>query len=341
MDGRVAVVTGASRGIGQRIAERLAAEGAAVALVARTVSPGTSRLPGSLDEVAERIRAGGGKAEAIQADLTDPEDVEALIARAEEALGPVDTLVNNAGVNFYGPAVDVRPSRYAIMFEMMVRTPFRLCQLAVPGMIERGQGWILNVTSKQARHPMGPPYPEWAADGSVPYGMCKAALDRLTTGLAAELHGTGVGVNALGTSALVMTPGVAVVSPHTPENAIVEPDDAMAEAALRICATPPGAMTGRIVYSMEFLGRDLPDGPWALSRTFLFFPNDPGGLMHVTISADLCQGHARCWEICPEVFSLDDVGHGMVTVTGPVPASLEEAVAKAAANCPERAITAS
>jgi ferredoxin len=63
--------------------------------------------------------------------------------------------------------------------------------------------------------------------------------------------------------------------------------------------------------------------------------------MHVTISADLCQGHARCWEICPEVFSLDDVGHGTVTVTGPVPSSLEEAVAKAAANCPERAIVVS
>lgn len=271
MDGRVAVVTGASRGIGQRIAERLAAEGAAVALVARTVTPGASRLPGSLDEVAERIRAGGGKAEAIQADLTDRADVETLIGRAEEALGPVDTLINNAGVNFYGPALDVRPNRYAIMFEMMVRTPLRLCQLAVPGMIERGQGWILNVTSKQARHPVGPPYAQWAADGSVPYGMCKAALDRLTTGLAAELHGTGVSVNALGTSALVMTPGVAVVSPHTPDNAVVEPGDAMAEAALRICATAPGAMTGRIVYSMEFLGRDLPDGPWALSRTFLFF----------------------------------------------------------------------
>jgi len=268
MDGRVAVITGASRGIGQRIAERLAAEGAAVAVVARTLAPGTSRLPGSLDEVAESIRAGGGKAEAIQADLTSPEDVETIIARAEEALGPVDTLINNAGVNFYGPALDVRPNRYEIMFEMMVRTPFRLSQLAVPGMIERGQGWILNITSKQARHPLGPPYPDWAADGSVPYGMCKAALDRLTTGLAAELHGTGVSVNALGTSALVLTPGVAVVSPHTPENASVEPDSAMAEAAVLLCGAPPGTLTGRIVYSMELLGRPLPDGPWALSKTF-------------------------------------------------------------------------
>ena len=268
MNGRVAVVTGASRGIGQRIAERLAAEGAVVALVARTLAPGASRLPGSLDEVATRIRAAGGTAETIQADLTSPEEVETVISRAEQAIGPIDTLVNNAGVNFYGPALSVRPSRYAIMYEMMVRTPFRLSQLALPGMVERGRGWVLNITSKQARHPAGPPYPSWAADGSVPYGMCKAALDRFTTGLAAELHGTGVSVNALGTSGLVMTPGVAVVSPHTPQNATVEPDDAMAEAALRLVLADPAEVTGRIVYSMEYLGRPLPEGPWTLSATY-------------------------------------------------------------------------
>ena len=272
MNGRVALVTGASRGIGQYIAERFAAEGAAVALVARTVSAGTSPLPGSLEEVVERIRAAGGRVEAIPADLTVPDDVETVVERAEAALGPLDLLVNNAGVNFYGPALDVRPRRYALMFQMMVHAPFRLCQLAVPGMVERERGWVLNITSKQARHPMGPPYPEWASDGCTPYGMCKAALDRLTTGLAAELEGTGVNVNSLGTSGLVMTPGVAVVSPHTPDNAPVEDPGAMAEAALELCGaaagTAPGAVTGRVAYSMELLGRPFPEGPWALSATF-------------------------------------------------------------------------
>jgi citronellol/citronellal dehydrogenase len=268
MEGRVAIVTGASRGIGQHVAERFAAEGAAVALVARTLAPGSSSLPGSIAEVVERIQVRGGRAVGIQADLTSPDDVETVVTRAEAALGPVDTLVNNAGVNFYGPALDIAPKRYALMFQMMVHTPFRLCQLAAPGMVERGEGWILNITSKQARHPLGPPYPEWARDGCVPYGMCKTALDRLSTGLAAELEGTGVSVNSLGTGGLVMTPGVAVVAPHTPDNSPVEPDGAMADAALLLCSAPRGTVTGRVTYSMELLGKPFPDGPWALSATF-------------------------------------------------------------------------
>jgi NAD(P)-dependent dehydrogenase (short-subunit alcohol dehydrogenase family) len=268
MDGRVVIVTGSSRGIGRQIAQRLAAEGAALALVARTATSQQSRLPGSLEEVLKEIRGAGGVAEAVLADLTVPEEVETIVARAEQALGPVDTLVNNAGVNFYGPALELPPRRYAIMFQMMVHAPFRLCQLAIPGMVARERGWIVNITSKQARHPKGPPYPDWASDGSVAYGMCKASLDRLSTGLAAELEGTGVSVNALGTAGLVMTPGVAVVSPHTPDNTPVEPDDAMAEAALRLCRAPAGTVTGRIAYSMELLGRPFPTGPWALSATY-------------------------------------------------------------------------
>jgi len=268
MEGHVAIVTGASRGIGQRIAELFAEEGAAVALVARTVEPGTSSLPGSMDEVIDRIKSKGGQAVAIPADLTNPDDVETIVERAEAALGPVDTLVNNAGVNFYGPALAIPDRRFGVMMQMMVRAPFRLCQLAVPGMIERRRGWVLNITSKQARHPMGPPYPDWASDGSVPYGMCKAALDRLTTGLAAEVYPHGVSVNALGTMGLVMTPGVAAVSPHTPDNAPVEPDDAMAEAALQLCSAPSGSVTGQITYSMDLLGRPFTEGPWSLSGTF-------------------------------------------------------------------------
>lgn len=180
MEGRVVLVTGASRGIGQHIAERFAGEGAAVALVARTDEPGNSRLPGSLKEVVGRIEERGGRAVAIRADLADPADIESIPGRAEELLGPVDTLVNNAGVNFYGPALDLSGRRYGLMFQIMVHTSLRLSQLMIPGMLEGGQGWVLNIISKQARNPVGPPYPDWARDGCTPYGMCKAALLRMT-----------------------------------------------------------------------------------------------------------------------------------------------------------------
>lgn len=267
LDGRVAIVTGASRGIGQRIAERFAAEGAAVALVARTVAPGEAPLPGSIDETAESIRSAGGRAVAVPADLSDPEQVDTIVARATDALGPVDILVNNAGVNFYGPALQVTSRRYDLMFQIMVHSTFRLCQLVTPGMVERGEGWVLNITSKQARHPKGPPFPDWSRDGCVPYGMCKAAIDRLTTGLAAELEGTGVRVNALGTSGLVLTPGVARVSPHTPDDVPVEPDDAMPAAALVLCSGPPST-TGRLAYSMDVLDRPFTEGVWSLADTW-------------------------------------------------------------------------
>jgi citronellol/citronellal dehydrogenase len=267
LDGRVAIVTGASRGIGQAVAARFAAEGAAVALVARTVAAGEAPLPGSIEETAGAIRASGGRAVAVPADLSDPDDVETIVERSTEALGPVDILVNNAGVNFYGPALEVTPRKYDLMFQIMVHTTFRLTQLVVPRMVERGEGWILSVTSKQARHPKGPPYPEWSRDGCVPYGMCKAAIDRMTTGFAAELEGTGVRVNALGTSGLVMTPGVAQVSPHTPDNVPVEPDDAMPEAALLLCHGP-SSMTGRLAYSMDVLDRPFVEGPWSLAETW-------------------------------------------------------------------------
>ncbi len=268
LDGRVAVVTGASRGIGRSIAELFAAEGAAVAVVARTATSGDSKLDGSVDEVVGAIVERGGRAVGIRADLTEPDDLESIIPRVEDGLGPVDILVNNAGVNFYGPALDIPAKRYDLTFQINVHAPFRLCQLAIPGMVERGRGWIVNITSKQARHPKGPPYPEWAADGCTPYGMAKAAVDRMSTGFAGETEGTGVSVNALGTWALVMTPGVAVVSPHTPDDVPVEPDDAMARAALKLCATEPGEVTGKVVYSMDYLDEEMPEGPWALTATF-------------------------------------------------------------------------
>ena len=254
LEGRTALITGASRGIGVAIAERFAAEGAAIAVSARTVEPGSNRFEGSLTETVEQIAKAGGKATAIQADLTIPEDRERLIAEAESALDRIDILVNNAAVTWFMPVADFSPKRRALMFETQVFAPMDLAQLVLPGMIKTGHGWILNISSGASRHPSVPPQPPFVPGGAI-YGMCKAALERLTTGLAAEVYESNIAVNSLSPSRVVPTPGTIfhhLVRPDDPTQ-VVEPPEAFAEAALALCSRPPRDLTGRVAYSQPLL----------------------------------------------------------------------------------------
>jgi citronellol/citronellal dehydrogenase len=252
-EGRVALVTGASRGIGAAVAERLAAEGAAVALVARSLDSHPDHLPGTLAETAARIRGRGGTAVAIQADLSDSAARPALHERARAELGDVDILVNNAAASFYLPFERVSASRFRVAFELNVRTPWELAQLAVPAMKARGRGWILNLSSATARLAAGPPFDAWSrSGGDLLYGTTKAALERFTRGLAAELYEHGIAVNALLPVAAVLTPGVAALG-VVPDGAPVEPVEAMAEAALALCTGDPRVLTGRIAESTPLL----------------------------------------------------------------------------------------
>src|SRR5207302_10150440 len=207
MDGRVAIVTGASRGIGQAIARRFAAGGAAVAITARTAEEGQHRLSGSLSTTASEIRRAGGTVLSVVADLSKEADREQLVTTVEDELGPVDVLVNNAAVTYFEPVLEFPERHFALMFAVQVRAPFELAQRVLPGMRERKRGWILNISSGAAVHPQGPPYAR-AVSGGTTYGMCKAALERFTTGLAAETYADGIAVNALSPSGLVKTPGV-------------------------------------------------------------------------------------------------------------------------------------
>ena len=252
LDGRVAIVTGASRGIGAEIARRFAAEGAAVAVAARTTEPGTSPLPGTIGETVGQIRAAGGTAVAIATDLSKPADRERLVEQATRQLGPPDILVSNAAVTYFTRVEDFKPRRYALMFEVQVQAPFHLATLVLPALREKGAGWILNISSGAARHPAIPPS-AWAARGSTVYGMCKAALERFSTGLAAELYQDNIAVNALSPNKVVPTPGTLFHHLTSQDDAEAEPPAVMAEAALMLCHRDPKSLTGRITYSQDLL----------------------------------------------------------------------------------------
>lgn len=252
LTGKVAIVTGASRGIGQAIARRFAAGGAAVAITARTAEEGDHRLAGSLATTATGIRAAGGSVLPIVADLARSADRARLIETVQRELGPIDVLVNNAAVTYFEPVGEFAERHFEVMFAVQVRAPFELAQLVLPAMRARRQGWILNISSRAAVHPVGPPYT--ARPGSTVYGMCKAALERFTTGLAGEVYADGIAVNVLSPSGLVPTPGVVFhgLTRGVPEDRL-EPPEIMADAAYALCSGDPRTLTGKVAYARPLL----------------------------------------------------------------------------------------
>ena len=248
--GRVALVTGASRGIGAAIATRLAMEGARVVASARTADSGESNLPGTLTETVQRIRDAGGEATAVKADLSSQDDRERLVAQTVDAYGPVDILVNDAAVTFFIPVEVFPEKRFKLMMEVQVWAPFHLSQLVLPSMRERKQGWIVNISSGAGIHPK---MPYGRGRGGTVYGMCKAALERFTTGLASEVYDDNIAVNVV-SPGLVDTPGVAVhglINEQTKDR--VQPIEYIAEAVYRLASGDPKTMTGRIDYADPFL----------------------------------------------------------------------------------------
>jgi NAD(P)-dependent dehydrogenase (short-subunit alcohol dehydrogenase family) len=260
--GRIAFVTGASRGIGAAIAERLAAAGATVAAVARSVDRERKGAPGTLRETVARIEARGGRAVAIEGDVLDAGSRARAVAACREQLGPIDILVNNAAQGPYRPFEKFTAEDFRLTFHANVLAPLELAQLVAPDMRRSGRGWILNISSATAELPQGPPYIAWEQRGGHHlYAASKAALNRLTAGLAAELHASGIAVNTLAPVAAVITPGVAAVGADKwIEPSMIEPVEAMAEAALALCCCDPEKLTGRVTYSLrllEELGRDV------------------------------------------------------------------------------------
>jgi len=258
ISGKVALVTGSSRGIGRAIAQRLASAGALVVVTGRSATAPVAGkrhgrehiVPGTLAETVALIEAAGGKAIALPADIENLEDCKALAGRAAEAAGGrLDILVNNAGFVDFAQIAEMDFSTFERTLTHYIRAPFLLSQAAIPYMREAGAGWIVNVGSQDSLPPARP-YPDHEKTrGYHVYAAAKAALNRLTQGMAAELIDENIAVNVVGPSTAIRTPGAdALIPAEFPTEDVAY----LAESVLAMCYLPAAERTGLVAFSMHF-----------------------------------------------------------------------------------------
>lgn len=253
LDGKVTIVTGASRGIGKSVAKLFAAEGAKVACAARTLGEGDHILEGSLSTTVSEIEKAGGTALAVQTDVSNEESCAHLVKTAKQTFGPVDVLVNDAVLSYYIPIKDYAVKRWTRAFAVNVHGPFMMSQKVLPDMIERRSGAIVNVSSGAAIGPGRGPYENPGMGGTM-YGATKAALERFSQGLAEELYQDSISVTCVSPSLVVPTPGTVYHKLVTgPDDSRGESPEMMARAILLLATEPLDKVTGRVTYSQAIL----------------------------------------------------------------------------------------
>ncbi|HEY6419594.1 MAG TPA: SDR family NAD(P)-dependent oxidoreductase [Candidatus Binataceae bacterium] len=253
LDGKVAIVTGASRGIGKSIADLFAKEGAKVVCSARTMKEGEHPLEGSLETTIAEIKKSGGEAIAVACDVSSEESIENLVKETRSRYGPIDVLVNNAALTYFIPVKDFPPRRWIRSFAVNLHAPFILSRHALEDMVPRKSGAIVNISSGAAIGPGRGPYnPASVFRGGVCYGAEKAALERFTQGLAEEVFEYNISVTCLSPSEIVVTPGT--VFHHLVEGPNEgEPPELMAKATLLLATEPLDRVTGLVTYSQQLL----------------------------------------------------------------------------------------
>jgi len=231
--GKVAIVTGASRGVGAALAVALAREGCSVACAARSTAGAPQRTAGTLDDTVARVREAGAEALAVPTNLAAEGEVVAMVARTVEHFGGVDILINNAAITFVG-GLDQPLKRHDLTMEVNYRAPLLAIREAYPSMEKRGGGAIVNVSSLAALQPL----PDMIA-----YGTSKLALEHLTLDAARELHPKGIAVNCFRIDIPVASEGFVANTPGADRSGW-EPSEVPAEGILWMLRQPP-SYTGR------------------------------------------------------------------------------------------------
>jgi NAD(P)-dependent dehydrogenase (short-subunit alcohol dehydrogenase family) len=228
LDGKVAIVTGASRGVGAAAAMALAREGVAVACAARATDADPLRLPGTIDATVRQITDAGGRAVAVPTNLAKEEEIERMVAITVEHFGRLDILVNNAAITFPGD-LDVPSKRYDLMMAVNLRAPLVAAHAAVPHMKQQGEGAIVNVSSAAAL---------MYIPGLMVYGMSKVALEHLTVSLAEQLAADRIAVNTFRIDLPVASEGFVANLPDV-DHSDWEPTVVPAEGIVWMLRQPP------------------------------------------------------------------------------------------------------
>jgi citronellol/citronellal dehydrogenase len=224
---KVAIVTGASRGVGAATAIALAEAGARVACAARATDETPLPLPGTIDDTVRRITEAGGDALAVPTNLAHEADVDAMVASTISHYGRVDILVNNAAITFPGD-IDLPLKRHDLVFAVNLRAPLVAAQAVIPSMREHGEGAIVNVSSAAALNYI---------PGLMAYGMSKLALEHFTVSLAAQLEPFGIAVNTFRIDVPVASEGFVANLPDA-DHSNWEPTEVAAEGILWMLRQP-------------------------------------------------------------------------------------------------------
>ena len=241
LTGRVAIITGASRGIGRAIALGLAQAGCRVVVAAKSIES-TERLPGSIHSVAEEVRALGGEALAVQTDVRDEAQVERLAAQTLERFGRIDVLVNNAGALWWKPLVETPAKRFDLVMAVNARAAFLCCRAVLPAMTERKWGHIINLS---------PPLDLSMVPGRIAYSISKLGMTLLTYGLAEEVRPHNVAVNSLWPVTIIESQASINWGLGQPET--WRKPDILVDCVLRLVQKEPSVLSGQALLDQDFL----------------------------------------------------------------------------------------
>jgi citronellol/citronellal dehydrogenase len=241
LQGRVAIITGASRGIGRALALGLAKAGCHVVIAAKTTTA-TEKLPGTIFTVAQEVQALGAQALPVQVDVRDEGQIGEMAARTLERFGRIDILINNAGALYWRPLLDTPAKRFDLVMGVNARAAFLCCRAVLPAMIQRRWGHVVN---------MAPPLDLSMVPGRIAYSISKLGMTLLSLGLAEEVRPHNIAVNSL-------WPVTIIESQASINHALGKPEmwrkpDVLVDCVRRLAEKEPAEITGRALLDEEFL----------------------------------------------------------------------------------------